>query len=105
VNAEGTAIRSPPSAQVQLRKAQVVAHAQAEAQARRRQVERHRLAAGLEHERLVVALGAVVEAEQVHLVVARREAAVGGEDAAGVAHPARIARYAQRQGAAHDPER
>ena len=79
---------------VQLGKAQVVAHAQANAQ--RAGLQRHRRGAGLEHATFVVGFTAVVEGKQVHLVVARGLCTVGAEHQAAVAH-ALAAAFAQRQ--------
>ena len=97
--------RTAPAHQraVQLGKAQVVADAEADAAAAPA-CERDGLRAGAQHARLVVALASVVVAEQVQLVVARGQRAVGRERAAGVVHARRLAVDRDRQRAADQPD-
>ena len=78
---------------VQLGKAQVVADAQADAQRRRPAAPPAALPASSTRA-FVVLLAAVVEGEQVHLVVARGQRAVGREDQRAVAHARRRRRCA-----------
>jgi len=61
-----------------------------------------RRAAGQDRAALVVLLAAIVIAEQVDLVVARREGSIGRVDAVRVQHAIRVVR-ADRQGAANQP--
>ena len=89
--------RRAHQAAVQLGKAQVVADRQAGAPAAL--LEGDRRVARLEHARLVVGFLAVVEGEQVDLVVAGQARAVGAVDAAGVAHAARRLRRDRQRAA------
>ena len=92
---------------VELRKAQVVADRQPHPQrlaAAAHRIERHRLAARPQRGGLVVAALAVVVAEQVDLVVARRQRTRRAVDQAAVGGVIGVAVDPQRQRAADQPD-
>src|SRR6185369_12175232 len=91
---------------IQLRKAQVIAHAQADTPALplgSGQLERRRFAPALDQARFVLAFAPVVKLEEVNLVVARHAFACRREDEQRIAYVGVVA-GGQRQGSPGEPD-